>query len=75
MPPGEGIHFHVFGVAIMDLLATILGAYFITWKTGLGLPLVLTILFIIGIVIHRMLGIHTTFDKIIFGDDQATLDT
>ena len=70
--PGKGVHFHVFGIAIMDVLFTFLGAWFIQkslkkskiyihyWK-------VLLALFILGIILHKFFCVETTLNKFIFG--------
>jgi len=66
---GKGIHsFRIFNIAVVDVLLTILGAYFIS----LLLPeynyfLILILLFILGIILHRMFCVKTPIDKFLFG--------
>ena len=64
--PGKGVHTHVFGVAIMDIIMTIIGAgalsYFMKWN----FILVLILLFTLGIVLHRVFCVRTTIDKTLF---------
>jgi hypothetical protein len=68
--PGEGFHKHVFGVAVFDLLGTVLICiliWYITkwkaWKIALGI-IILTIL------IHRLFCVQTTVNKFIFGSEK-----
>ena len=67
--PNEGIHtYRIFNIAYIDVLLTIIGALIIQkifypktkyWK-------ILGILFIIGIVLHRLFNVRTTMDKFLF---------
>lgn len=67
---GEGVHsYRVFNIAIVDVIATIIMAYllkiFIFPKRSF---LKLTIiLFLLGIILHRLFCVKTTIDKYIFG--------
>lgn len=65
--PGEGVHFHVAGIAIVDLALTLLAAWglskafaqpFWVWAVGL-----LTA----GVVAHRAFCVRTTVDRALFG--------
>lgn len=65
--PGEGIHFHVGGIAVVDLALTVLAAFFLAkafghpfWAWTLGL---LTA----GVAAHRLFGVRTTVDRALFG--------
>jgi fatty acid desaturase len=62
--PNKGIHFHVFNIAIIDVLMTIVGAYIISYFFNYWL--VLIILFLLGILLHRIFCVKTTIDQIIF---------
>jgi Flp pilus assembly protein TadB len=64
--PNKGIHFHVFNIAIIDVLMTIIGAYLISYFFHYNFWLVLIILFLLGIILHRVFCVKTTIDKIIF---------
>ena len=65
--PNEGVHNHVFGVAIVDLLLTII-VCIILWKwKGWNFWLVLGIALLSGIVLHRIFCVNTTLNKLIFG--------
>ena len=65
--PGKGIHsYRFFNIAIMDVLMTLVLAYFISfvWKTGFVRTSI--VLFALGIVLHRMFCVRTTVDKWLF---------
>jgi hypothetical protein len=68
--PNKGIHFHVFGIAIMDVIFTIILAMLITTfykpiKSNrlLSFLLILVMLFIIGIFLHWLFCVPTTVNK------------
>jgi hypothetical protein len=66
--PGKGIHTHVFGIAIADVLMVVVAALVLHW----GYPrysfwMWLAGLFVVGIVMHRLFGVRTTVDKWLFG--------
>ena len=64
--PGEGVHApRLFGLARNDTIATILAAAFIAhfWKTPFWKALLW--LFIIGEVLHYIMGVDTAFLKMI----------
>jgi hypothetical protein len=64
--PGQGIHTHVMGFAIGDILMTILGAYVFHRMTGYTFWKCLLGLFVLGILLHRLFNVRTTLDKILF---------
>lgn len=65
---GTGVHAHrVFNIAIVDVLATM----FLALVIRLLIPksnylIILVILFILGIVMHRLFCVRTTVDKFLF---------
>lgn len=68
--PGEGFHKHVFGIAILDVLGTVLICiliWYITkwraWKIALGV-------IIFTVLIHRLFCVQTTVNKFIFGTEK-----
>jgi hypothetical protein len=65
--PGKGVHTHVLGVAIGDVIMTILGAYLFHRFTGYTFWKCLLGLFILGIILHRLFAVRTTLDKLLFG--------
>jgi len=61
--PGKGFHTHYFGIAILDVLATVFAGYLIheffnypLWPTIIGL-------FIFGEFLHYILGVQTPVVK------------
>lgn len=65
--PGQGVHKHVMGVAIVDVIMTIIGAYLFHLMTGYTLWKCMVGLFLLGIILHRFFCVRTTLDKLIFG--------
>jgi hypothetical protein len=63
---GKGIHFHVFGLAIIDILFTILAAMLTSKYTRTPLIITLPLWFLMGITAHRAFRIRTPIDKFLF---------
>jgi len=79
--PGEGVHsFRIFDIAVVDVILTLVGAFFIYFiiKTVLKIGdievnywlylIILFMLFILGIILHRLFCVKTTVDKFLFGE-------
>jgi len=65
--PKEGLHkYRLFGVAIVDVLLTIIVALFISYFFKLSFWITLVILFLLGIILHRIFYVRTTIDKVLF---------
>jgi hypothetical protein len=65
--PGTGSHsYRIFDVAIVDVLATILVAYIISKIMKVDFIKTLVVLFLLGIVMHRLFCVRTTVDKLLF---------
>jgi hypothetical protein len=64
--PGKGIHFHVFGVAIMDVIMTILSGALLAYLFKWNYLWTIIILFLLGIILHRLFCVKTTLDKALF---------
>jgi len=65
--PGEGIHqFRILDIAVVDVLVVVLLAHFITVYTKGNFWYILLILFLVGIVAHRLFCVRTTIDKLLF---------
>jgi uncharacterized membrane protein len=65
--PESGIHkYRLFGIAIVDVVFTIIGAYLIA--IFFKFPILYTVigLFILGIIAHRLFCVRTTIDKLLF---------
>ncbi len=64
--PGQGFHTHFLGVAILDVLGTILIAEILAHVFNWNIYLSLIAVFLTGIVLHRMFCVRPTLDKILF---------
>jgi len=66
---GEGVHaYRILNIAIVDVLFTILAAWFIYWKFFpiYSFLFILICLFFLGIVAHRVFCVRTSIDKFLF---------
>ena len=63
-----GLHsYRVFNIAIVDVLLTILAAFIIyKFNPKFGFIRVLIVLFLTGILLHRLFCVRTTIDKLLF---------
>ena len=67
--PGEGAHsYRIANVAIVDVVVTIIGAYLIAKLFKWKFLNTLIVLFILGIIAHKVFCVKTTVDKAIFGN-------
>jgi len=65
---GEGVHsYRILDIAMIDVIMTIIGAYIISSYIKISYWIVLILLFILGIILHRLFCVNTTINKIIFG--------
>lgn len=65
--PRKGIHsYRLFGVAIADVIMTIIAAALISYFFKYSFVTTLVTLFILGIVLHRLFCVRTTIDKVLF---------
>jgi len=65
--PNEGIHsYRLFGVAIVDVVMTLIGAYLISYFFKYNLLYTTIGLFVLGIILHRVFCVRTTVNKILF---------
>ena len=66
--PKTGVHrFRFMGVAIVDVIMTLIGAIIIAWYFQLPYLHTIIALFVIGIAAHHLFCVRTTVDKWIFG--------
>lgn len=66
--PGQGIHSYRFmGVAIVDVIMTILGGILIAWIFGWNMWLTIAGFFALGVVMHHVFCVKTTMDTLLFG--------
>ena len=66
--PGKGIHsYRIFNIAIVDVVLTIIGAYIIyLFLPKINYFVILILLFILGIILHKIFCVRTTIDKYLF---------
>jgi len=65
--PNEGLHsYRIFDIAIIDVLATFIIAFILNYFFALPFNITLIVLFVIGIVFHRIFCVRTTIDKLLF---------
>lgn len=66
--PGKGPHsYRIFNIAYVDVLFTVVFAWIISLVSNLSFAYTLIILFLLGIIMHRLFCVRTTIDKLIFG--------
>ena len=65
--PNTGIHsIRFMGIAIMDVIITLLGCFIISYYTKISFFKVSIVVFILGIIAHRLFCVRTTVDKLLF---------
>ena len=66
--PKKGIHsYRFFGVAIVDVLLTIIISSIIAYIFSINFIKVLILTFLLGIIMHRIFCVPTTIDVLLFG--------
>lgn len=65
--PNIGIHsYRIFNVSIVDTLLTVIVAFLISYFFKYNFLITLFVLFLSGIIIHRLFCVRTTVDKLLF---------
>lgn len=65
--PGQGVHSYRFmGVAIIDVILTILVAWLISFLSGWTLWKCIVGMFVLGIIAHRLYCVRTKIDTLLF---------
>lgn len=65
--PNKGIHSYRFmGVAIADVIMTIIAAFLISYFFKISFFYTSISLFVLGIILHRLFCVRTTVDKLLF---------
>ena len=65
--PGKGIHsYRLFGIAIADVIMTIISAFAISYFSNYSFIKILIFLFLSGIILHKIFCVRTTLDKLLF---------
>ena len=66
--PNKGIHsYRLFGLAIIDVVMTIVGAMLISYFFQTSLLYTSMALFSLGILLHRLFCVNTSIDKFLRG--------
>ncbi len=65
--PGKGAHsIRLGGVAIVDVILTLVCAYIIAYFTRTSFAWTAAGLFLLGIILHRLFCVRTTIDRLLF---------
>lgn len=65
--PRQGIHsIRLFDFAVVDILLSVLLAALLSHFIGFSMWLSVPLVILIGIITHKMLGIHTKLNSMIF---------
>ena len=65
--PSKGIHsYKLFNIAIIDVLFTFIAAFLFSFYFKINYFFILVLLFLFGIVLHRLFNVKTTVDKFLF---------
>jgi hypothetical protein len=65
--PNQGIHSYRFmNLAIADVILTLIASYIISIIFNTNFVITTVLLFISGIILHRIFCVKTTIDKLIF---------
>jgi hypothetical protein len=69
--PGTGAHsIRLGGIAVVDVVLTIVGAYIIAHFARTSFAWTAAGLFLLGIILHRLFCVRTTIDKLLFPNAQ-----
>lgn len=69
--PGQGIHsYRIFGVAIADVIMTIIGAYIYSYIYHTSFLYSLLGLFALGIFLHKLFCVKTSIHQLLFSNDK-----
>jgi hypothetical protein len=70
--PNKGIHSYRFlGLAIADVIMTIIAAILISYFFKISFVYTSISLFVLGIILHRLFCVRTTVDKLLFPNAPA----
>jgi fatty acid desaturase len=65
--PGEGLRkYRIFDIAIYDTAVVIIIGIIISYFSGYNIWLTLAVLFISGIIVHRIFCVRSGVDKLLF---------
>jgi hypothetical protein len=65
--PNKGIHsYRLFGLAIIDVVMTIVASMLISYFFHKSLLYTTVVLFLLGILLHRLFCVKTSVDKLLY---------
>jgi len=65
--PNDGIHsYRLFNIAIIDLLATIIVAWLLSYLFDISFIMITLLLLLLGIILHNIFCVKTTIDLLLF---------
>ena len=65
--PGQGVHsYRIFNIAIVDVIMTVIAAYIFSLIFRTSFLYTTIVLFILGIILHKIFCVKTTVDKFLF---------
>ena len=65
--PREGLRrYRIFDISLYDVIPVILIGILLSWVTKINIWIVLFVLFLSGILAHRLFCVRTTMDKLFF---------
>ena len=65
--PNTGLHsYRFFNIAIIDVIMTLICSYFLSYLFRISFITTSIMLFILGIILHRLFCVRTTIDKLLF---------
>jgi hypothetical protein len=67
--PGSKAYARIFTIRFMDLISVIIGSYLVSYMLGTSFWKTLVIIFVFGIIVHRMFCVRTAVDKLLFPDE------
>ena len=71
--PGTGMHkYRVFNIAVFDVAVVLACGFVISKYFKYPLSYTLVVLFILGIIVHRLFGVRTGIDKKLFPNAQES---
>jgi hypothetical protein len=66
--PGEGLHsMRLFGLSVYDVVISLAFAIIGSWITGYSVVILATLIFVSGIIVHRLFCVNTALNVAIFG--------
>ena len=67
--PNTGSHkYRLFNIAVIDVIATLLLAYFISYQTQHPFWIIAILLILLSVIVHREFCVNTTLTKIVYTD-------